>query len=200
MIDILITSASRPEYLKRLFDSLFEYLEGFEEAKVYLHEDIVNEEESKKVLSWISTVPAFVDMILITTPAKKDSHAIKRLLNVSKSKYALYCQDDWILLKPVPTGDIIQAFEDHEQINQIAFNRGKNRHYHNFKEIPTRHFSRLVQCFDWILTPAIWRMSYIKPRFKVTENADDIGLILRGGKTRDEKWLADNMGSYFWGG
>jgi len=196
MIDVLITSSSRSEYLKRVIFSLRDHLKYSGNLNFILHDDIRNN-DSYYVLSLAKIWR--INKTLLTRPAEGESKAIQTLLNHSTTKYVVFWEDDWLLLKDIDLDDVISFFEYRDDVNMIAFNKGLNNPYHGYKETVING-KKLLFCYDWVVAPSVWRADYIKPRFKVTENPDDIRRVLRGWKQRSPEWVKENMGTYFYGG
>lgn len=197
MVSIAIKSASRPKYLRRTLRSLRKYLNfgGLEEDWV-VHEDVLELEKSAScLLVFDEELDNYGLKLSPPGTCQNNAKSIEKLINICPNKYMVHWEDDWELLKEVDLEKIVNVMEYNDDINMICFNRGFNKPYSHIKYETWRSGSPLVECYDWVLFPAVWRTEFVKERFDVKyikDNCDDIGKML--GR------FGEGLGVYFWGG
>ena len=199
IMDLLITSSSRVECLQKTMNSFFKYVKYSGDIRIILHEDFVIKKESKKVIEWAENQP-FFDKIIQTQPAQRLGKAIESLLNECNDELALKWEDDWEFIKELNLDNVIQIFDDHKDVNQIMFNKKINpgfRQGFDHKEIILNEQS-LTLCREWGMAPAIWRLGWIKSKWKCYKNGDSVNLDLMGGIPRSEEWCSKNLGAYWY--
>tara|TARA_Y100000310_G_C20697249_1_gene826580 strand:+ start:80 stop:784 length:705 start_codon:yes stop_codon:yes gene_type:complete len=202
-IDVLVTSASRLDYLKLTIDSLRQNLKFSGKLNWIIHEDAVKQAASQEVVRWINKNK--FDVLMVTNPAKRQGKAVLNLLKMSKTEFVIRTEDDWVLQRQINLDEVIQVLEENNTVNQISFskrNNGLATHY-KYKEYT---FSKFKLCLNpnWSFILGVWRKNFILPKWIATERGDDIGLILRQKDgvqvERSEDWLVKNIGAYWWGG
>ena len=204
-IDILVTSASRLDYLKLTVKSLQYHLKFSGKLNWILHEDVVNKEGSRQVIDWVYKSGIF-SRTLETTPAQRQGAAVKTLLEASTTEFVIRTEDDWVLQRELNLDDVINVMEHCHLINQISFNKRRNslvvdKRYQTYDCLDFE----LCLNWNWSFILGVWRRAFILPNWVVTSRGDDIGYYLRGEPvgsklTRSEDWLVYNMGAYWWGG
>jgi hypothetical protein len=159
-IDVIVPSSSRFYCLKPVYESLQKNLSYSGELRFILHEDIIVTEPSKKLIEWAQ---GKFDIIK-AEPRIGFGPSVSWLWNQVISKYFLYWEDDYELVKPLDLDVVVNLMDNNSNINQIAFHKRpikRERHWFIKKEV----------CIDgidlsigphWAFTPAIWRNSYIK--------------------------------------
>lgn len=160
-IDLLMTSASRPNYLDITMYTLHKHLKNVD-IRYILHEDIVKKEESHLLLR---TVGESFDIIRVTNPAKRLFHAIREGLKLVESKYVLKWEDDWILLRDIDIGKIIKIFEKDNSVNQVMFNKQMNIGCGIHKEVNKGEVTLVPFYNEWGMGPGIWRTDYIREKW-----------------------------------
>jgi len=204
MIDILITSASRPDYLKRTVDSILEHVHSKDQFRWLLHEDVVRKSDSLKNIKWVMNSGLF-DEMKVTYPAKRHGNAIKELLNMAQSEYIFRSEDDCIILKNINLDEVLNVFNIDKKVNQIGF-REMNTSTLKENEVIKGERCLTMQFPEWNLVPSIWRLSFIRPRWIVT-NRGEVSHHLFSGLNKkkyselikNKSWLQENLGSYWWG-
>jgi hypothetical protein len=200
-LDVLITSASRLDLLKKTIQSFKKKAMCSLEYRFVLHEDVVIEKESDRVLEWANMSNIF-DTVIVTKPAERLGKAIKKLLDEAQSKIIFRLEDDWEFEKEFNIDKMLEIFVDHK-INQIMLNKRSND---SLVEVIGKNF-KLTLCNEWGMAPALWRLSFIKPKWKSHPTGDGVNLDLKGYDKntggvllRKNEWLIENMGAYWYGG
>lgn len=176
MIDILITSASRPECMKKSMESFLKYIQYSGEFRWILHEDVVLKKESREILEWAEKTALFT-VIKKTEPAKRLSNAVYEVLQESKNKYALKLEDDWIFIDYVDIDYMVDVMEKNPEINQLYFNKNMTASQVIFKNGLPVIVGYRNNPHEWAMAPGLWRIGYIKPRW--TRDTFAYGVIMK---------------------
>lgn len=113
-VDILVTSASRPEYLKQTIETLKRHLHYSGNLRWLLHEDVVRNKESLLCVEW--AMENGFDKIKMTYPAERQGQSVLNLMNMSDSKYFVRTEDDWVLKKDINLDNVLQVLEKDKEI------------------------------------------------------------------------------------
>ena len=203
-IDIIRTSASRPELFKASTESLRSHLKFSGQFRWLVHENYLNQAASDEVLRYAKE--AGYDIILKSDPSIGQCMGLSKLLRAVRSPYILNFEDDWEVLRDLPLDEACRILDENPDVNQVAFNKRDTMcEVNGFQKAETeRSGFKLVTSPHWRLTPALWRMSFIRPRWIVTESSNFIWQFndhLRGvNKAPDAQWVMANMGTYYFGG
>jgi len=202
MKEVLITSASRPDYLKQTLDSFLSMMESKEEFRFILHEDVLNKKRSDQVLRWAEDSKMFYK-IIVTEPARRMGIAVYRCFPEIEGELFIRWEDDWLMNYKVDVDIIFNVMKSNLKINQIAFNQSSNEIYkHHFMkpEVIFPKF-RAVLLSEWSVGPGVWRKSFITKYWGEIEDAHTITNRIGVGSNWDKaEWLVDNLGCYFYGG
>jgi len=121
------------------------------------------------------------------------------------SPYIINWEDDWRLLKVIPLDEILGYMEKNPKINQVVFNHNANEtsKHEVIRPVLDCGTFKLTQIQEWAIGPGIWRTDFTKAKWPNHADAHycltAFGSInLREG--RDMKWMAENVGNYFYGG
>jgi hypothetical protein len=201
-LDIMRTSASRPELLKKSTESLLENIKFSGELRWIFHEDILNKDKSAQCISYIENL-TINKKLLIDKPPIGQGASLTRLLNTVKTKYVLNWEDDYTAEREIDLDLVVKILDENVDVNQISFwKRQTMSEKPGFKKKETiRSGQTLTTNPHWAFTPAIWRVSFIKPKWK---NGPEIHWfiqpILKGGTgMRDSNWIIANLGTYHLG-
>lgn len=116
-IDIIITSSSRLDDLKKTIDSInFKWAGKF---RWILHEDIFNYKDSEPLVRF--ALKGF-NVMGCHFPRLHMMRSIRWLLDQCKSKYVIQMLDDISWIKQVDFDLIVKNMEEHPEINVICFN------------------------------------------------------------------------------
>ncbi len=175
MIQVMITSASRPEYLKQVFTALKCHLKYSGDIEYILHEDVMDEKLSKEVCIWAESQSEVV-RIIVTDPNQGLKIAIQTLLGVITTKYVLNWEDDWLLLKELNLDDMVDVMV-HYSMNQVTVN---NRSFRKVNIIDEYKEKKVLhrQSAEWPIGPGLWKRSFIKEHWDL--NCDIYHPIFKG--------------------
>lgn len=222
-IDVIITSTSRPQFLKPFLESIQKHLFYSGNLRWHIHEGATNWDGSwkqfKETKKYIQNVGLF-DSIQITNPNTNKAEAMMKLKDKARSDYVLYFEDDHVFFKDVYLDKIIDVMNKYPQINQVSFNKptlvGDTRKIPKpNKEKGWTHFTYESRWFDdlemvvadrWHWIASVWRNSFIKPKweFKGGYSTKKFNHKLKGSdpnrqdKERewDSEWLEKIIGAY----
>lgn len=192
MIQVMITSASRPEYLKRVFTALKCRLKYSGVIEYILHEDVVDEKFSEEVCTWVKSQPEIVQTI-VTDPNQGLKIAIRTLLGVTTTKFVLNWEDDWLLLKELDLNDMVYVMV-HYNMNQVTVN---NRSFKKVNIIDEYKGKKVLhrQSAEWPIGPGLWKRSFIKEHWDL--NCDIYCPIFEGVTDPRVCWH-NNFGESFY--
>lgn len=116
-IDIIVTSSSRLEELKKTIESIdFKWAGKF---RWILHEDIFNYKDSEPLIRF--ALKGF-NVMGCHFPRLHMMRSLRWLLDQCKSKYVIHFHDDIPWVKQVDLNLIIKTMEEHSEINGVHFN------------------------------------------------------------------------------
>jgi len=161
-VEVVLTSSSRPNFLKQVWSSYEKYICSRNPLKVTFHEDFIKPNLSKKIKRFMEDK---VDVFISTNPAKGLGLAMNMLLNRIESKYVLYLQDDCIFEKYVILDDIINVMDDNPKIQQIVF--PKKRPMDIRKTGKHMNFNGLDLTVNdgWAFMPHVFRVEFMKSQW-----------------------------------
>jgi hypothetical protein len=165
-LEVVMTSASRPELLERTILSLLKNFKSNGKLKWSIHEDILNKKASDRCIEFLNSLNLDLDLKTNDPPIGQCRSVIGLLENTTQ-EFVVKWEDDYILLKEVDLSSIINVMEKYN-INQVVFSkRGIMSDKHGFKK-KTIDFNgiKLTACHHWYMQPAIWRMSFIRDILK----------------------------------
>lgn len=215
MMDILVTSASRPECLKLGIESLG-YLYCNEGFSIHLHEDVVpgKEQQSSKLIKWAEESNKFTT-IYVSNPRIGRGQALNKLRIHAQSDYIIYLEEDWEFIKPVNLDFLLSRLKKNTSINQVCFydrilrcieKPGGPEGVDVFKYVVGQFqfngFSLFVsERWNWL--PAIWFTDWVKKRWKFKNHTADkeFNRSLKancGLNEWDINWLENKIGAYIY--
>ena len=172
MLDVLITSSSRPQLFPYFWESFKKMMIIRQPHSVYAHEDFVFPDESKKVMVYLS--------------ALKDKNEIQgyhshfppiglgrsmdfMFNNYIKADYMLYFQEDWQVERPIDVDQLIYVMNENPEVNLIAFNKIRNTKTLNKAPQPQYTYSGVDMCLyhSWTFLPGLWRMNFVRKHWRV---------------------------------
>jgi hypothetical protein len=204
-IDVLINSASRLDCLKPTIKSMKEKLITTRKFRIILHDDVVIKKESKEIEDWALN-SGEIDVFIKTEPAKRLGASFLKCFEYIQDDLFVKWEDDWLFIEQVNLDDIIDVMKNNSHINQISFNTYGNEKSKGDIFRPMYEYGniKITQVSEWVLGPGIWRLPFIKSKWKPNYIDAHFGLGEMGtcdlGKGRDMKWMKDNVGCYFYGG
>jgi len=202
-IDVLINSASRPEYLEKSLITLFDKFKFSGKVRYLFHEDVIDEKRSQKCLDIVNETKKF-QTIVITNPSIGHGYAIKKMLSLIETDIIFRTEDDYEYLKEIDVDKIVKLFVDTPDINQVLLNKRPNMEMQSGvlqKEV-IRNGVKLTTSYRWHFTPGFWRMKWIHPRFVPYGFACRMskGLEVGAPKPMTVDWMIKNIGCYFYEG
>lgn len=202
-IDIIRTSASRPDLLERTTKSLIKHIKYSGELRFIIHEDIINKELSNKCLKYATR--GCYRVIGKHEPPIGQGNSLDWLLKQTKTEFVLNWEDDFELVRELDLNKVIDLMNNGCNINQICFNKRTTM-------IEKPDFVKkqvwiendiLTTNPHWALIPALWRMSYIMPKwfpFKQGHHWDFNNSLKGQENNRSANWVIENTGTYYMGG
>jgi len=165
-IDLIRTSASRPNFLKISTASIAKNLKFSGKIRWIIHEDQLDKARSDECMVYIQTCGIY-DMFKRDKPPIGQGPSLTWLMSRANTKYILNFEDDWELLKEIDVDKLIKLMDDNQDINQIAFHkRPIMSEKPKFKKKQVfRDGIPLVTSPHWCFTPSIYRMSFLKPKW-----------------------------------
>jgi len=207
-MDIMRLSASRPEFLKRSTESLLEKIRFDGKLNWILHEDVLNNKASQEVIRWAEESGIF-NKIRLEEPPIGQGNSLTWLIDQTRTPYFLNWEDDYVALEVIDLDLVCRVLDECPDVNQIAFHkRGIMSAKGSFqKKQVERAGVSLVTNPHWAFTPAVWRASYIKPRWEVRGdkgfhwefNRRLKGMEKTGDPLPDADWVIANTGTYYLG-
>ena len=204
-IDIIRTSASRPELFKASTESLIEGLRYSGKLRWMMHENYLNKSASEQVIRYAKESGLY-EVVIESNPSVGQCMGLTKLLRQVRTKYLFNYEDDWEILRPIDLDVASKIMDENPGVNQIAFHkRDTMRECSGLKKAEVvRSGHKLVTSPHWRLTPALWRTSYIRPRWVATESSNFIWTLndrLRGAnKAPNADWIIRNTGTFYMGG
>lgn len=207
-VSIMVDSASRPQVLEKMLPSLIEHLK-FENVKPYwmYHEAVLDKDLSQKCIDFVDGLN-FFDYIEIEEEPKGQGYSISQVLKNVTGKYFIYWVDDHVAIRDIDVDSVFNFLECNKDVNQITFNKRKTMKDVSGwkkKEIE-RNGIKLTTSPHWRYMPAIWRLSWILPKWRCFEGPNhhwEMNKVLRENLKDLEKtpeWVIDNTGTYYYGG
>ncbi len=212
-IDIMRTSASRPECLRLSTESLLKNLVMPDtEVRWMIHEDVLNGPASDECLKIIEDSKLY-EVVKFHNPPLTQAISLCWLMSRVTADYVINWEDDWELIKLIDVERLICLMDAYPEVNQIAFQkRALMSHRYSFikKQIYIDDVP-LVSNPHWAFTPSIMRTSWIKPKWakvnfpKGCNPVWQLNPYLKQYKVtedniqRDADWMMKNVGCYFLG-
>ena len=200
-IDIVRMSASRPDLLKESTETLMQHLKFSGELRWLFHEDVLNKKRSDECIEYINSLD--IDKVLVVDdPPITNGPGLTNLLKSTNTSYVIQWEDDYRCERDIDLDLVCKVLDENPGVNQIAFNkRSTMSEKPGFvKKEVTRSGVKLMTNPHWAFTPAIWRMSYIMPKWSCQKGFIHwhINSILKGS-LKQADWVINNTGTYYLG-
>jgi len=177
-IDIMVDSASRPALLKDTMESLLNNLKFSGKLNWMFHEAVLNKEKSNQCMEYIQNLNIFNITIMENNP-RGEMVSISNILNKTTAPYFIHWEDDHTLVRELNLDTCWDIFERFSIVNQLVFNKRdtmRNVSGWSKKEVQYDEY-KLVTSPHWRISPAIWRLSFIKPRWQPFEGSNGHWII-----------------------
>lgn len=204
MIDVIRTSASRPDLLEKSTESFNKFVKYSGGLRVLFHEDMLNRPESKKCLQ-IAERFKFND-IYSHYPPITQGPSLDFLLRKTETTYVLNFEDDWEALREIDLDLAVKIMEENPDVNQIAYHKRKTMADRAgwVKKVVERSGIKLTTNPHWAFTPALWRRDFIMKYWKTPPAEENPvwfinPLVKRRRGMPDADYMIKHVGAYFMG-
>lgn len=219
MIDVFITSASRPLLLRKTLESFLDKVMFSGTFRFFVNEDYVIPDESTVCLGVLGDLLKQYHLKCNNPPIGL-SGAFLYFSKYFSSPYMFYLQDDWELIRVLHLDNVlsmINSWSDIMPIAQLRFNKRKTMPYKGERSNPwhkdeVRLGEHILTTSDSIyLNPALWNMEFFRPFltidftgkphqrpfiWKLNECVRAAFQIKKGSKTE----FSRTVGTYIYGG
>lgn len=208
MLEILITSSSRPQLFPYFWESFKKMAIIRQPYRVTVHEDQVFPEQSKKVLEYLNELKEKGEIHIIDqdNPAKGlgwtlDHYITKRF----NTKYVFYLQEDWEFERPIDIDRIIWTMDQNpNKLNLVFFNKIKNNGVINKCEQREYNYRGMKLCIyhGWAFLPGIWRLPFVKKHWVYSGMKPEGAFTNSFGSHETRKsvrFCEENIGAYIYG-
>ncbi len=207
MLEILITSSSRPQLWPYFWESFKKMCIIRQPYRVTVHEDFVYSDRSVKVIKYLEHLKSKGEIHVIDKDAPARSlgwsldHYIKKRL---KNEYVFYMQEDWEFERPIDIDQITHTMDKFNRINLIYFNKIRNSGVINKTEQREYNFDRLKCCLyhGWAFLPGIWRLPHVRKYWTYATHKPE-GNFTNNFGSHDQRLSVDycekKIGAYIYG-
>ena len=202
-LDVMITSASRPEVFKICMTSLWDRLKFDGKINYHLHEDILIPEKSAELMKWAESTKKFTT-IAYDNPPLGQPLSVHWSIKNSISPIFFRFEDDFLVEKVLDFNLIVKLMEENEDVNQIVLNKRTTDYKHGWdtREVE-RSGQKLVVAHHWFIMPSVWKKSYIDKYWSEPPKGGNVAWfinpILKGNQRRGSVWMEKNVGAFFMG-
>lgn len=205
-IDIIRTSASRPNCLKKSTESLMQKLKWEGSIRMILHEDFIRKSLSEECWKYAQEAGIF-PVVRKDDPPLTQGCSLHWCISKTTTPYVLNWEDDWEAIRTIDLDTCVKIMEENPDVNQIAFHKRKimtNRHGWPKKEV-VRSGITLTTNPHWAFTPALWRMSFVRTWWQRPPRGNNPvwfcnQIVKKSSEMRSAEWMIENVGCYFLGG
>jgi len=202
-VDIMRTSASRPDYLRISTESMVKFLKPTVNFRWMVHEDQIDGGRSDECIRYARESGVY-SVIERHSPPIGQGPSLGWLLGQCKTPYVLNWEDDQDPIKEIDMEPLCNLMDNNPDINQIGFHKRTIMHQKPgfVKKQTVRDGIPLVTDPHWAFTPSLFRLSYLKPKWvSFTETVHwKMNEVLKGSKgMRDADWVIANTGTYWLG-
>lgn len=211
VIDVVFWGASRPELFRVAVDSFRRHVRFGGRLRFFLEDGDFDPERARESAR-IARDRGFdgVHVERVGSYGWAMTNAIDRWV---RAPLMFSVEDDWECLRPIDLDLCWKLFEQHPHVNQVRYNRRKNADSQNRGAFVYAKRTLAVDGTDypflggahWYFNPSVWRMSYIRPRWRA--HKDNIHFYLNSangllppGERPSPDWYADTLGVLMWGG
>jgi hypothetical protein len=209
MIDVLITSSSRPELFPYFWESFKKMCIIRQPINVIVHEDAVFPQKTARVIEWLTKLlkRGEIHRLDMTAPAKGLGHALDWYIRATdhlKSDYCFYLQEDWIFERPIDIDQVTYVMDKNPHINLIFFNKIRNNAMINKQKQVEREFTGMKMCVyhGWTFLPGIWRTDFVRKKWQKATYKPEGAFTSQFG-THEERasvpYCEKKIGAYIYG-
>lgn len=201
-IDVMIDSGSRPFLLKKTLPTIIENLKFVGNINWIFHEVFIDEKLSRENIEYIKSLNKF-NTIIESKPLGQ-TFSIGNALKKCISDYFFHIEDDHILTRNIDLNEGIHIM-DGSNVNQIAYNKRKTMKAVSgwVKKEYKINDHIMTTSPHWRFTPALWKLSYIKPKWKNFRGNNghwDMNKLLKQSNGhRTPEWINNNTGTFYYG-
>lgn len=194
MLDIVITSSSRPQLFPQFWETFNKMIIYRGRKRVIVHEDFVFPEESIKVVEYLNELElkGEIDEVITSNPFIGLGFALDNIIrNYVTSRFIFYTQEDWVFERPIDLDRLIWVMENNDDINLIFLKRSRNVLIEEVEigGVPMCKFQL------WSFNPGLWRVSAFRKYWKPSKTEPELHFNNNIG-TREQR---KNMGLYVLG-
>lgn len=210
VIDVMVWGASRPDLFRRTAESLRRHLRFSGELRYFLEDgafDAARAGESAVIARAHGFAGVHVERVGSYGWAM--TNAFNRW---SRAPLLFSVEDDMECLREIDLDLCFDAFAENPHLNQLRYNRTKNAADQNdgawvFPRRTLRINGRewpVLGSAHWYFGPAVWRMSFVRPRWRGAKDNihfymnSSVGFLPDGPRPSPE-WYADTLGVLTWG-
>lgn len=208
ILDVMRTSASRPELLKISTETLMGKIKFSGKLRFWVHEDVINRRGSDECIRYLQEEsPMPLHILEVDDPPVTQIMSMTWLIGHMESRYFLNWEDDYEALRTIDLDLICKIMDENGDVNQIAFHK-RSIYTHRYswpKKQVERSGTALVTNPHWAFTPAVWRKSFIMDYWQPPYEAGANPVwwlnpkVKRSNSMRTAKWIVENSGHYFLG-
>jgi hypothetical protein len=195
MLDVLITSSSRPQLFPYFWESFKKMMIIRQPHNIYVHEDFVFQNESRQVMNYLSVLQRNnkIQGVYSHNPAIGLGPAMDFMFKKHiKSNYMLYFQEDWQVERPIDVDQLIWVMDNNPEVNLIAFNKTHNTRKLNKALQPEYTYGGVDMCLyhSWTFLPGLWRMPFVRGHWRVRDTRPE-GYFSNAFGTHDQRMDCD---------
>lgn len=207
MLEIFITSSSRPQLWPYFWESFKKMCIIRQPYRVTVHEDFVYSDRSVKTIKYLEHLKSKGEIQVIDqdAPAKGLGWTLDYYIkNRFKSNYVFYMQEDWEFERPIDIDQITFTMDKHPKINLIFFNKIRNSGVINKQEQKEYTYDRLKCCLyhGWAFLPGIWRLPFVRKHWQYSSYKPE-GNFTNSFGNHDQRssvaYCEKNIGAYIYG-
>lgn len=202
MLDVVITSSSRPQLFPYCWESFNKMVHIRDDKRVIVHEDMVFKKESDQVKNYIrGSVQEYYSDFPAVGLGRTLDWLIKEKIN---TKYMFYTQEDWEFERPVDLDQLMWVMDNNPQINLIFLNKTKNFETLNGMHQKQHTYSGVDMCLyhSWTFLPGLWRMDFVRKHWRMRVERPE-GYFTNTFGTHEQRTDCDycekNIGAYILG-
>lgn len=211
VIDVVVWGASRPHLFAQTIGAFKQHAKFSGQLRFFLEDGQFDPERAEQSVQIARTFG--FDGIHVEKVGSYGWAMTNAMNRWVRAPLMFSLEDDWLCLRDIDLDLCFDCFEQNAHVNQIKYNRRKNatsqnegRFVYAQRRLPINGQEYpFIGSAHWYFNPAVWRMSFIRPRWKgFYHNVhhalnSPTGLLPRGVRPKPE-WYADELGVLTWGG